>query len=291
MGVRAWAARSLVVAALASLCVAGVAADPDARDASALGESESRLVDLRYELSVRLPKGVLPCELTPDEGVMHAVEKAVFDAINHDVAPLPRNADVHLACVCEGERCDEGCAEDFHAHEEHVTALAIEAALGAARAPAKVAEKTAASSALTKAGSAAGHAARVRSRSSEASRRAHSSDPAYFAEYGKFLDRDDDVVPNLGSARFYTLYEKCSMNATYYATYEEACSGLTEEDGAYELEHKCRRPDFRRLFGPQCPHPSRTSGQKTTPLVDPVSDFEMCQSKCAATNHCCNNDP
>ena len=81
------------------------------------------------------------------------------------------------------------------------------------------------------------------------------------------------------------------MNATYYATYEEACSGLTEEDGAYELEHKCRRPDFRRLFGPQCPHPSRTSGQKTTPLVDPVSDFEMCQSKCAATNHCCNNDP
>ena len=291
MGVRAWAARSLVVAALASMCVAGVAADPDARDASALGESESRLVDLRYELSVRLPKGVLPCELTPDEGVMHAVEKAVFDAINHDVAPLPRNADVHLACVCEGERCDEGCAEDFHAPEEHVAALAIEAALGAARAPAKDAEKTAASSALTKAGSAAGHAARVRSRSSEASRRAHSSDPAYFAEYGKFLDRDDDVVPNLGSARFYTLYEKCSMNATYYATYEEACSGLTEEDGAYELEHKCRRPDFRRLFGPQCPHPSRTSGQKTTPLVDPVSDFEMCQSKCAATNHCCNNDP
>ena len=61
MGVRAWAARSLVVAALASLCVAGVAADPDARDASALGESESRLVDLRYELSVRLPKWVLPC--------------------------------------------------------------------------------------------------------------------------------------------------------------------------------------------------------------------------------------
>ena len=93
---------------------------------------------------------------------MHAVEKAVFDAINHDVAPLPRNADVHLACVCEGERCDEGCAEDFHAPEEHVAALAIEAALGAARAPAKVAEKTAASSALTKAGSAAGHAARVR---------------------------------------------------------------------------------------------------------------------------------
>ena len=291
MGVRAWAARSLVIAALASLCVAGVAADPDARDASALGESESRLVDLRYELSVRLPKGVLPCELTPDEGVMHAVEKAVFDAINHDVAPLPRNADVRLACVCEGERCDEGCAANFHAPEERVAALAIEAALAAARAPAKDAEKTAAKARALTAGSAAGHAARVRSRSSEASRRAHSSDPAYFAEYGKFLDRDLDVVPNLGSARFYTLYEKCSMNATYYATYEEACSGLTEEDGAYELEHKCRRPDFRRLFGPQCPHPSRTSGQKTVPLVDPVSDFEMCQSKCAATNHCCNNDP
>ena len=112
MGARAWAARSLVVAALASLCVAGVAADVEPRDdASALGESESRLVDLRYELSVRLPKGVLPCELTPDEGAMHAVEKAVFDAINHDVAPLPRNADVRLACVCEGERCDERCAD------------------------------------------------------------------------------------------------------------------------------------------------------------------------------------
>ena len=283
MGGRAWMAGSLVVAALASLCVAGVAADPDTRADSALGESESRLVDLRYELSVRLPNGVLPCELNPDEGVMHAVEKAVFDAINHDVAPLPRNAGVRLACVCEGERCDEHCAEDFHAPEERIAAPTIESALGAARAPAKITEKASVSSART----AAAARARVRSRFSDASRR--SSDPAYFAEYGKYLDRDDDI-PALGSARYYTLYEKCSMNATYYAAYEGACAGLTEEDGAYELEHKCRRPSFRRSYGSQCPHPSRAAGRPAAALVDPASDLEICQSKCAATKHCCNND-
>jgi len=219
-----------------------------ARDASALGESESRLVDLRYELSVRLPKGVLPCELTPDEGVMHAVEKAVFDAINHDVAPLPRNADVRLACVCEGERCDEGCAEDFHAPEEHVAALAIEATLGAAHASAKDRreDRRVERAKPCRGGARAGPLAILGSLEARAS-----SDPAYFAEYGKFLDRDDDVVPALGSARFYTLYEKCSMNATYYADVRgSACAGLTEEDGAYELEHKCRRPSFRRSTAP-----------------------------------------
>ena len=186
MGARAWAARSLVVAALASLCVAGVAADVEPRDdASALGESESRLVDLRYELSVRLPKGVLPCELTPDEGAMHAVEKAVFDAINHDVAPLPRNADVRLACVCEGERCDERCAEDFVAPEEHVAELAIEATLGAAHASVKAAEKKparTASNARTALLSAA-RARVARSRSSAASGARHLVvGPAYSAE-------------------------------------------------------------------------------------------------------------
>ena len=294
MGARAWAARSLVVAALASLCVAGVAADVEPRDdASALGESESRLVDLRYELSVRLPKGVLPCELTPDEGAMHAVEKAVFDAINHDVAPLPRNADVRLACVCEGERCDERCAEDFVAPEEHVAELAIEATLGAAHASVKAAEKkparTASNARTALLSAARARVARSRSSAASGGHAISSSDPAYSAEYGKYLDRDDDVVPALGSARFYTLYEKCSMNATYYAAYESACAGLTEEDGAYELEHKCRRPSFRREYGPQCPHPSRAAGQAARALVDPVSDLEMCQSKCAATNHCCNN--
>ena len=141
---------------------------------------------------------------------MHAVEKAVFDAINHDVAPLPRNADVRLACVCEGARCDERCAEDFVAPEEHVAELAIEATLGAAHASVKAAEKKPARTA-SNARTALLGARRARVARCEIlgsfwrARHLVAGVPAYAAceaeRHGKYLDRDDDVVPARGSAR------------------------------------------------------------------------------------------
>ena len=268
--------KALTIVVLAVTCAVLPAAASD--ESSLLGTS--RLVDLRYEMNVKLPSGVLPCELTPSPNTVHAVEKAVFEAINSDVAPLPARSDVHLACVCQGAFCDEHCESN---------AVQGAAALGAAPGKTGKAQDNAKTSKHTQ-------------------KPSKSADPNADVIYDYDYDYDYDTAPyenpwvgdddsgdgsaTLGSTRFYTLWEKCSMNSTFYDEHESTCSNLTEEDGAYELEHKCRRPGFRQVYGPQCPHPSgQTVTEDPVPLVDPVSDLEACQAKCASTSHCCNSDP
>jgi len=246
--------KTLTVVVVALTCLAVGIDAASVAEKSTLGNS--RLVDLRYELNVKLPTGFLPCELTPGTpGVVHAVERAVFEAVNSDVAPLPARSDVFLSCVCEGSFCDEKCEAWFP--------RPIKAQLGAART-----------------GSQAGRAQKA------------DADADRSEDFAAYENPSGDSTASLGQPRFYTLWEKCSMNNTFYESNDSVCSGLTANDGVYELEHKCRRPGFQQMYAPQCPHPSGGSVTEPEPaLTDPVSDLNDCQAKCARTNHCCNSDP
>ena len=93
-------------------------------------------------------------------------------------------------------------------------------------------------------------------------------------EYGDYSEDYEPFTPDasftdaspaakLGSPRFFTLFEKCVTSEAFRANHTDRCDGITEEDGAAELRIKCKRPNFRARFAPQCPHDTVGGGAAT----------------------------